>query len=161
MITCLTASDFADLIEGEESASCAALRSHLENCAACHDLYQRLLAAQHLLETSGLLVQSRCTPPLGQITQASDRFQPLLAAESASGVYSLFDRGQIRLLRELIRPACGEPASKLLIEEAVSRASRVHANAGWNDFLRLFADLFSELCGETAGRMVLLCAQEI
>lgn len=160
MNRCLSAGDFADLIEPEESGPTESLRNHLSVCAGCDERYRRLLAAQQALQASGLLLQSQSMPSPAEIARAQARLLPQLAAGEAATT-SLWNNDQIRLLRELVRPACGEPASSLLIGEAANRASRNVSGANWNDFLRLFADLFCELCGEAAGRMVLLCAEQI
>jgi hypothetical protein len=146
----------------ESGSAPEGMQEHIADCVACRHREQRLIAAQRQLVEAGKLLRERNTPDAQMVSAARARVFDRAARESqtleaiAGGELTL---GRLRLLEMLVRPACGNRTSGNLMAEAARRTRR--RDAAWSAFIENVAELFSGLCGEMSGRMVLECGRRI
>ena len=166
MSGCLDDVQLDELIDSRYPKDCQKYAwEHLRHCVTCDERFQQLKTADALIRNLARALREDAAVSAVQIesarTQLMDNLQEAECglAGVAEGALSLH---RLLLLQKMVRPACGPRlAARAIVEAANSTPQTIGSRLRWNAFLVRLSELLAHMCGETMGRMVIECGEQI
>ena len=166
MSGCLDDVQLDELLDSEESTgSQLHALEHLRQCPACSGRFEELRGVDAAIRRLARSIHGETSIEAVQIAIARTRLRESLQepecglAGVAGGALSL---RRLLLLERLVLPACGSRlATRAIIEAANSTPQATSSRLRWSAFLLRLSELLAHICGETMGRMVIECGEQI